>query len=81
MTTRMFSRKNKMVSFGKKIPKTAKNDCTTTLELLCARNRSKKHLTFEKREHFENGQNWPRCKGHSLCKMLNLAQKLKMPKR
>ena len=31
-----------------KCQKGAKNDCTGTLELLCAKKRSKKHLTFEK---------------------------------
>ena len=31
-----------------KCQKGAKNDSTTTLELLCAKNRSKKHLIFEK---------------------------------
>ena len=28
--------------------------------MLCAKNRCKKGLIFEKREHFENGQNWPK---------------------
>ena len=32
---------------NKKCQKGAKNDCTTTLELLCAKNRSEKHLIFE----------------------------------
>jgi len=40
-----------------------------------------KHVIFNKWEHFENDQNWPRRKGHSLCKMVSLVQKLKMPKR
>ena len=40
--------------------KDAKNDFKTTLELLCAKNHFKKGLIFEKREHFENGQNWPK---------------------
>ena len=31
-----------------KCQKGAKNDCTTTLELLCAKNRSKKILIFKK---------------------------------
>ena len=57
-----------------------KNDSTITLELLYAKNGSKKHLIFEKREHFENSQNWPRGKGYRLCKRATLAQKLKMPK-
>ena len=49
--------------FGSKIKKSrkgAKNDSTTTLELLCAKKKtSKKQLVFEKGEHFGNGQNWP----------------------
>ena len=43
--------------------------------------RSKKHLIFENWQHFQNGLNWPRCMGYSPCKMVSLAQKLKMPKR
>ena len=72
----------KIVSLGQKLKmlKGAKNDCTSTLKLLCAKNRSKKHLIFEKWQHFENGQNWPRCMGYSPCKMVSLGQKLKMPK-
>ena len=57
-----------------------KNDSTITLELLYAKNGSKKHLIFEKWEHFENSQNWPRGKGYRLCKIATLGQKLKMPK-
>ena len=75
----------KMVSLGQKlkIPKQAKNHSTRTLQLLCAKNRSKKQQTFEK---WENFQNWPSCKGYSLCKgyklckMVRMGQKLKMPK-
>ena len=29
---------------------------------------------------FQNRQNWPPCQGYSLCKMLNLGQKLTFPK-
>ena len=29
---------------------------------------------------FENGQKWPQCKGYSPCKILTLAQKIKLPK-
>ena len=48
-----------------------------TLELFCAKNRSKKHQIFEKRDHFGKG---PSCKGYNLCKIVSLGQKLKMPK-
>ena len=64
-----------------KCQKGAKNDSTTTLKMSCGKNCPEKHLLFEKWEHFENGQNWPRHKGYSLCKMVSLGQKLKMPKR
>ena len=57
-----------------------KNDSTITLELLYAKNGSEKHLIFEKWEHFENSQNWPRGKGYRLCKIATLGQKWKMPK-
>ena len=40
----------------------------------------KKKLIFEKWDHFKNWQKWPQCKGYSLCKMVSLSQKLKMPK-
>ena len=71
---------SKKCQFGLKM-KNAKNDCTTTLESLCAKKISKKHLIFDKRDYFENSQTWSRHKGYSLCKMVSLAQKLKMPKR
>ena len=56
-------------------------DCATTLELLCSKNCFEKNLLFKKWEHFENGQNWRRRKGYSLCKTISFGQKLKMPKR
>ena len=45
---------------------------------MCAKDCCKKHLAFEKREHFENGQNWTQHQG--LWKMISLGQKLQMPK-
>ena len=68
---------------NQKCQKHAKNHCTRTLELFCAKNRSKKHQLLEKLDDFENR---PSCKGYSPCKayslykMLSLGQKLKMPK-
>ena len=44
--------------------------------MLYAKNGLKKHLIFDKGEHFENSQNWPRGKG----KIATLGPKLKMPK-
>ena len=64
-----------------KCQKRVKNNSTTLLELLYARNCSKKHQIFEKREHFQNSQNWPRGKGYSrLSKIAIFGQNLKMPK-
>ena len=45
-----------------------------------AKNASKKNLIFEKWKDNENGEKWPLCKGYSLCKMVSLGQKLKLPK-
>ena len=58
----------------------AKNSCRSTLQLYYAKNGSKKQLRYEKWDHSENWQKWPQWKGHSLCKMVSLGQKLKMPK-
>ena len=60
--------------------KHAKNSCRSTLQLYYAKNGSKQQLIFKKWDHFENWQKWPQCKGYSPCKMVSLAQKLKMPK-
>ena len=42
-----------------------KNNSARTLELFCAKSRSKKHQIFEKWDDFENR---PSCKGYSPCK-------------
>ena len=65
---------------NEKYQKGAKNYCLTSLKMLCAKNRCKKHLLLEKSGQFENGQNRSQCMGYSPCKMLSLGQKLKMPK-
>ena len=64
-----------------KCQKGAKNDCTSRLDLLCAEKPLQETSNIRKKEHFENGQSWPRSKGYSLCKMVSLGQTLKMPKR
>ena len=64
------------------------------IKVVVCKNCSKKHLIFDNWELFENGQNWPRRNGYSLCKIISLGrkgyslckmvisgQKLKMPKR
>ena len=72
----------KMVSLGQKLKceKHAKHSCRSTLHLYYAENGSIKQLLFEKWDHFENWQKWPQCKGYSLCKVVSLGHKLKMPK-
>ena len=66
---------------NKECQKDGKNYPTTTLELLCGKNRSYKHLILKNLEEFKNGQNWPRRKGYRLRKMVSLGKKLKMPQR
>ena len=66
-----------------KCQKHAKNHSTRTLQLFCAKNRSKKHQIFQKWDNFENRpscKGYSPCKVYSLCKMLSFGQKLKMPK-
>ena len=52
-----------------------KNESTRTLYLFYAKNCSKKHLIFEKRDCFDYWPKWPQCKGNSLCKIITLGQK------
>ena len=54
--------------------KRAKNVSANTLQLFCAKNRSKKHHIFEKWDHFENG---PPCKDSTLSKIISFGQKFK----
>ena len=66
-----------------KCQKHAKNHSTRTLQLFCAKNRTKKHQIFEKWDNFQNRPSWKgysQWKGYRLSKMVSLAQKLKMPK-
>ena len=55
---------NQSCSVKKTAPRN-KNNYKTTLELFCTENGSKKHPKVEKRQHIQNGQNWPPCKGYS----------------
>ena len=57
---------------NKKCRKGVKNDCKTTLELLCVKNRP---------QNTQNSKNWPRRKGSSLSKIVSLGQKLKNAKK
>ena len=75
----------KMVSLGQKLKmrKTCKKTFYKNTRVVLYKNGSKKHQIFQKWENFENR---PFCKGYSpwrgysLCKMVSLGQKLKMPK-
>ena len=72
----------KIVTLGQKL-KMHKNTLKTfynTLQLFYAKNGSRKQLIFEKWEHFENCQKWPPSKGYRVCKIVTLAQKLKIYK-
>ena len=74
---------NKIVSLAQKL-KMQKNMLKTFLQhivvVLCKKNGSKNRLIFEKWDYFENCQKWPPSKGYSVCKIVTLAQKLKMQK-
>ena len=80
-TQRLYPSQNGKSGSNYKCQKGAENNCTTTLKLLCAKNRSKKHLIFENLKHFKNGHNWRRFKGYRLCKIVSLGKKLKMPRK
>ena len=77
----------KIEHFGSKLKKAKKhekNDSTTTLYLVCAKNRSKKHQMFKKRDQFENRpsckKGYSPCKGYSLCKIGHFGSKIKNAK-
>ena len=59
----------------------AKNVSTTHCSCSMQKQNSKKQLIFEKYDHFENCHKWQPSKGHSLCKIVTLAQKLKRQKK
>ena len=50
---------------------------TSDLQLFSAKNRLKRHQILEKWDHFEDR---PSCKAYSLCKIVNLSQKLNFQK-
>ena len=72
----------KMVCLRQKIKllKTCEKRLHKHITAVLFKKRSKKHLIFEKWDDFENRQKWPLCKGYSLCKMVSLRQKIKLPK-
>ena len=72
----------KMVSLGQKLkmPKTCNKRLYKHIRLVLCKKRLRRQLIFEKWDHFENWSKWSLCKGSSLCKVVSLGQKLKMPK-
>ena len=58
------------------MPKTYEKLFYKNIRVVLCKNRSKKHQIFQK---WDNLENWKSCKGYSLCKMVNLWQKLKKP--
>ena len=62
------------------MPKTCEKRFYHHIRVVVCKKRSKKHLIFEKSEHFENSQNWPRDKAYRLCEIATLGQNLKMSK-
>ena len=63
--------------------KNAKNMPKTSLETgqsCSVLIKAPKKRNIRKVKVFKNGQNWPKCKGYRPCKMVSLAQKLKLPK-
>ena len=59
------------------MPKTCEKGFYKNIRVTLCKNRRKKHQIFEKWDDFENR---PSSKGFSLCEMVSLGQKLKMPK-
>ena len=76
-------RPSKMVSLGQKLkmPKRCEKRLYDYIKVVLCKKPLHKTPNNRKRQHFENGQNWPRCMGFNPCKIVSLAQKLKMPKR
>ena len=72
----------KMLSLGQKLKfyKTCEKRLYKHIIVALWKNGFKKHLIFEKAQHFENDHNWSQCMGYSLCKMLSLGQKFKFSK-
>ena len=62
-----------------KCQKHAKNHSTGSLELFCAKNRSRKYQIFAKWDDFENRPSQAK-PIYSPCKIVSFCQKLKMPK-
>ena len=73
--------KNSQFESKIEIPKKNKeNDSRSPIKLFHAKNKSKKHLIFEKSDVFANWQKSLLWKGYSLWKMVSLGQKLKLQK-
>ena len=72
----------KMVSLGQKIklPKTCQTRFYNRITDVLCKKQLQKRLNIREMRRFWKLEKWPLCKGYSLCKMIILAQKIKLPK-
>ena len=72
----------KMVILGQKIklPKTSKQRFYKHITDVLCKTRLQKALNMREMRRFWKLEKWPQCKGYSLRKMVNLGQKIKLPK-
>ena len=72
----------KMVSLGKKmkLPKTCEKPFYKHFPDVLCKKRLQKTLIIREMRRFWILEKWPQCKGYSLCKMVSLGQKMKLPK-
>ena len=72
----------KMVSFNQKIklPKTGEKRFYMHITDVLFKKRLQKTLNIGEMRRFWKLEKWPQCKGYSLCKMVSLGQKIKLPK-
>ena len=73
---------SKMVSLRQKIklPKTCEKRFYKKITDALSEKRLQKTLYIQEIRPFWKLEKWPQCKGHSLCKMVSLGQKIKLPK-
>ena len=71
-----------MVSLGQKIklPKTCEKRFFKHITDVLGKKKLKKTLNIGERRRFLKLEKWPQCKGYSLCKMVSLGEKIKLPK-
>ena len=72
----------KMVSFGQKIklPKTCEKRFFKHITDVLCKKQLQKTINIPEMRRFWKLEKWAQCKGCSLCKMVSLGQKIKLPK-